>query len=96
MGGVNVFICHWLKTVGVDLKIRIVPAVGGGPPIELDVPATASIGAIKMRVCAMKKLRPDDTRLTYKGRALNDTETLASAGVAEGDKLVLITRTVGG
>lgn len=78
------------------MKIRIVPAVGGGPPIELDVPPSASIGAVKMRVCAMKKLRPDDTRLTYRGRALGDNETLSSAGVVDGDKLVLITRTVGG
>ena len=78
------------------MKIRIVPAVGGGPPIELDVPPNASIGAIKMKVCAMRRLRPDDTRLTYKGRALNDSETLAAAGVVDGDKLVLITRTVGG
>jgi uncharacterized ubiquitin-like protein YukD len=44
----------------------------------------------------MKKLRPDDTRLTYKNRALADTETLESAGVSDGDKLVLVTRTVGG
>lgn len=78
------------------MKIRVVPAVGGGPPIELDVPPTASIGAIKLKVCAMKKLRPDETRLTYKGRALNDSDTLSSIGVEEGDKLVLITRTVGG
>ncbi|GBC71936.1 MAG: ubiquitin-like domain-containing protein [Nitrososphaerota archaeon] len=78
------------------MKIRIVPAVGGGPPIELDVPPNASIGAVKMRVCAIKKLRPEDARLTFKGRALSDSETISSAGVTEGDKLVLITRTVGG
>ncbi|MDT7878584.1 MAG: ubiquitin-like domain-containing protein [Candidatus Caldarchaeales archaeon] len=78
------------------MKIRVVPAVGGGPPLELDVPPNASIGAVKMRVCTIKKLRPEDARLTYKGRALGDNETLASAGVVEGDKLVLITRTVGG
>ncbi|MCS7145939.1 MAG: ubiquitin-like domain-containing protein [Nitrososphaerota archaeon] len=78
------------------MKVRVVPAVGGGPPIELDVPPNASIGAVKMRVCAIKKLRPEDARLTFKGRALNDSETIASAGVTEGDKLVLITRTVGG
>ncbi|MCS7142661.1 MAG: ubiquitin family protein [Aigarchaeota archaeon] len=78
------------------MKIRVVPAVGGGPPIELDVPPNASIGAIKLKVCSMKKLRPDDTRLTYKGRALNDSDILSAVGVEEGDKLVLITRTVGG
>jgi hypothetical protein len=78
------------------MKVRIVPAVGGGPPLEIDVPPSTTIGAIKLRVCAMKKLRPDDTRLTYKNRALADTETLESAGVSEGDKLVLVTRTVGG
>ncbi|MCX8203042.1 MAG: ubiquitin family protein [Nitrososphaeria archaeon] len=78
------------------MRVRIVPAVGGGPPLEIDVPSNTTVGAIKLRVCAMKKLRPDDAKLTYKGRALGDTETLESAGVAEGDKLVLVTRTVGG
>jgi len=48
------------------LKIKVVPAVGGGSPLELDV------------------------------AALKDTDNLSSLGVAEGDKLVLITRTVGG
>jgi hypothetical protein len=81
---------------GQAMKVRIVPAVGGGPPLEIDVPPSTTIGAIKLRVCAMKKLRPDDTRLTYKNRALADTETLESAGISDGDKLVLVTRTVGG
>ena len=78
------------------MKIRIVPAVGGGAPIELEVSPNATIGAIRTKVSAMKKLPPDTTRLTYKGRALKDTETLQSIGVQDGDKLVLITRTVGG
>lgn len=78
------------------MKIKIVPAVGGGAPLELDVPPNSTIGAIRSKVSAIKKLPPDSTRLTYKGRALKDTETLQSLGVQEGDKLVLITRTVGG
>ncbi len=78
------------------MKIKVVPAVGGGSPLELDVAPTATVGAVKTKVCAIKRLPPDTTRLTYKGRALKDTDTLSSLGVAEGDKLVLITRTVGG
>ncbi|MCC6024444.1 MAG: ubiquitin family protein [Thaumarchaeota archaeon] len=78
------------------MKIRIVPAVGGGNPIELEVSPSTTIGAIRAKVCAMKKLPPDTTRLTYRGRALKDTETLESIGVQDGDKLILITRTVGG
>jgi hypothetical protein len=78
------------------MKIRIVPAVGGGNPIELEVSPSTTIGAIRAKVCAMKKLPPDTTRLTYRGRALKDVETLESIGVQDGDKLILITRTVGG
>lgn len=78
------------------MKIKVVPAVGGGSPIELEVSPTTTVGAIRAKVCAMKRLPPDTTRLTYRGRALKDTETLQSLGVQDGDKLVLITRTVGG
>lgn len=79
-----------------SMKIKIVPAVGGGTPLELEVSPNATIGAVRTKVCAIKKLPPDTTRLTYKGRALKDTETLQSIGVSDGDKFVLITRTVGG
>ncbi|MCS7136296.1 MAG: ubiquitin-like domain-containing protein [Nitrososphaerota archaeon] len=78
------------------MKIKVIPAVGGGSPLELEVSPNATIGAIKTKVCAIKKLPPDTTYLTYKGRALKETETLASLGISEGDKLVIITRTVGG
>jgi len=78
------------------MKIKIVPAVGGGSPLELEVSPNATIGAVRTKVCAIKKLPPDTTRLTYKGRALKDTETLESIGATDGDKFVLITRTVGG
>ena len=72
------------------MKIRIVPAIGGGSPIELEVSPNTTIGAIRAKVCAMKKLPPDTTRLTYRGRALKDTETLESIGAQDGDKLILM------
>jgi len=78
------------------MKIKVIPAVGGGSPLELEVSPNATIGAIKAKVCAIKKLPPDTTYLTYKGRALKETETLTELGISEGDKLVIITRTVGG
>ncbi|MEM2909776.1 MAG: ubiquitin-like domain-containing protein [Nitrososphaerota archaeon] len=78
------------------MKIKVIPAVGGGSPLELEVSPNATIGAVKTKVCAIKKLPPDTTHLTYKGRALKETETLANIGVSDGDKLVIITRTVGG
>lgn len=78
------------------MKVKVVPAVGGGSPIELEVMPSTTVGAIRAKVCAMKKLPPDTTRLTFRGRALKDTETLQDIGAQDGDKLVLITRTVGG
>jgi len=78
------------------VKVKVVPAVGGGTPLELEVSANATIGAVRTKVSAIKRLPPDTTRLTFKGRALKDTETLQALGVQDGDKLVLITRTVGG
>ncbi len=78
------------------MKIKVIPAVGGGAPLELEVSPNATIGAIKAKVCAIKKLPLDTTYLTYKGRALKETETLSNIGISEGDKLVIITRTVGG
>lgn len=73
----------------------MVPAVGGGEPLELEVAPTATVEAVKAKVCTIKRLPEDVTRLTYKGRVLKQTETLSDIGVIDGDRLVLLTRTGG-
>ncbi len=77
------------------MRVRVVPAVGGGEALELEVAPTATVAAVKAKVCSIKRLPEDVTRLTYKGRALKETEILSSIGVADGDRLVLLTRTGG-
>jgi len=78
-----------------NMRVKVVPAVGGGEPLELEVAPTATIGAVKTKVCTIKRLPEDVTRLTYKGRVLKPTETLSEIGVTDGDRLVLLTRTGG-
>jgi len=77
------------------MRVKVVPAVGGGEPLELEVAPTATAAAVKAKVCSIKRLPEDVTRLTYRGRALKETETLSEIGVEDGDRLVLLTRTGG-
>ena len=78
------------------IKVRIVPAIGGGPAVELDVAENETIGSVKERVCGMKRLPPNFVHLVFRGNRYRDDQTLKEIGVGDLDKLTLITRTTGG
>lgn len=80
------------------MKIKVIPAVGGGEPIELDVAETETAGELKKRVSVMRTppLPVDTASLTFQGRAVADNQTMKDLGVKDGDKLFLVTNTQGG
>jgi len=57
----------------------------------LDVPLTTTIAELKERVHALLGYDVDQQRLVWNGRQL-ESGTLASNGVARGDKLVALLR----
>ena len=54
-----------------------------------------TVGDLKRELCAKKNLDPNVMMVTIKGRALFDSEKLASIQIDEGTMFVLVTRTVG-
>ena len=54
-----------------------------------------TVGMLKERICKERGIDPNTVRITYKGRALKDEELLEDLGLEDGDRLIIVTRTVG-
>ena len=54
-----------------------------------------TVGMLKKKICKERGMDPNAVRITYKGRALKDEELLEDLGLEDGDKLIIVTRTVG-
>ena len=54
-----------------------------------------TIGMLKKRICRERGIDPNTVRIAYRGRALRDEELLEDLGLKDGDKLVIVTRTIG-
>ena len=78
------------------MRIKVVSAIGGGAPIELDLDPQDTIGKLKAEVARARRIPASTVIVVFRGRQLEDNETLKMAGVSDGDKLYLITRTEGG
>lgn len=78
------------------MKVKVIPAIGGGEATEVEVEPKETVGALKQKVCQVRKIPADVTRLTFKGKAPDESMSMSALDVKEGDKFVLITRTVGG
>ncbi len=77
------------------MKIKVVSAIGGNEEI-LSVMETSSVQEVKEMIASRKRIPPDTVIVVFRGQQLQDNQTLAAAQVGDGDKLYLITRTVGG
>jgi len=78
------------------MRIEVVPAIGGGEPITLDVGPNTTIGEIRTKVAQMRRIPPSIVILAFRGAQLTDGQTVKEVGIGPHDKLYLITRTEGG
>ena len=77
------------------MKIKVVSAIGGNEEI-LSVMETSTVQEVKEMIASRKRIPPDTVIVVFRGQQLQDNQSLAAAQVSDGDKLYLITRTVGG
>jgi hypothetical protein len=78
------------------MKISVVSAIGGGAPIDVDIVGQATVSKLKTRVAQEKRIPASTVIVVFRGQQLDDTETIKSVGLTDGDKCYLITRTEGG
>ncbi|RMG35567.1 MAG: hypothetical protein D6732_09190 [Methanobacteriota archaeon] len=78
------------------MKIEVVSAIGGGAPIVLDVDPHDTVSKVKMQVAKQKRIPASTVIVVFRGQQLDDSDTIKSIGMVDGDKCYLITRTEGG
>ena len=76
--------------------VKVVSAIGGGPPIEVEMNPQDTVGKLKAEVARIKRIPASTVIVVFRGRQLDDSETMKMAGISDGDKCYLITRTEGG
>ncbi len=76
--------------------IKVVSAIGGGDPIEIEIDRTATVAQLKHEVSHQRRIPSSLVIMVFRGRQLDDAETIKSSGMEDGDKCYLITRTEGG
>ena len=84
------------------MKIRVVSAIGGGEAI-VNLPSTAPISELKKIVAQQRRIPPQTVVVVFRGQQLAELDeqtgkiiTIEDAGIANNDKVYLITRTEGG
>ncbi|MFX0062628.1 MAG: ubiquitin-like protein [Candidatus Hermodarchaeota archaeon] len=84
------------------MKIRVVSAIGGGEAI-VNLPPTAPISELKKIVAQQRRIPPQTVVVVFRGQQLSELDeqtgkiiTIEDAGIANNDKVYLITRTEGG
>jgi hypothetical protein len=77
------------------LKIKIVSAIGGDV-IDVDVPPKTTVRDLRKQIAQNKKIPESTVLLVFRGKQLEDSQTLEEVGVGEYDKVFLIVRTTGG
>jgi len=77
------------------LKIRIVSAIGGDV-LDLDVPREMAVRDLRKKIAQNKKIPESTVLLVFRGKQLEDSQTLEEVGIGEYDKVFLIVRTTGG
>jgi len=77
------------------LKIKIVSAIGGDV-IDIDVSPKMTVRDLRKQIAQNKKIPESTVLLVFRGKQLEDGQTLEEVGVGEYDKIFLIVRTTGG
>ena len=78
------------------MKIKVISAIGGGAPIEVEIDRVDTIYNLKRLVSDIIRIPSSLVIMVFRGKQLLDEETVKSAGMEDGDKCYLITRTEGG
>lgn len=77
------------------IRVTIVSTIGGGS-LEIETSPKATVQELKHIVSERKRIPASTVVFIFRGRQLADNDLLSQAGVDEGDKLFLVTRTEGG
>ena len=75
--------------------VRIVSAIGGGV-IDVEAKPNSTIAEIKREISRQKRIPASAVICVFRGRQLEDNETLEEAGIGDFEKIYLIARTEGG
>lgn len=78
------------------MKLYVVSAIGGGAPISIEIEQHETVARLKSLVAQEKRIPASAVIVVFRGQQLDDSESLKTAGMIDGDKCYLITRTEGG
>ena len=78
------------------MKISVVSAIGGGEHTDVDIEAHDSIAKMKQLVASQRRITDSLVIIVFRGNQLDDAMTIKAAGMGDGDRCYLITRTEGG
>jgi len=77
------------------MKIEVISAIGGGSEYY-SVQNSDLVLDVKRLIAEQKRIPHDTVIMVFRGQQLDDGQTLEQAGIEDGFKVYLITRTVGG
>ena len=78
------------------MKIRVVSAIGGGQPIDIEIEAQDTVAKLKQKVAKKRNIPPGLIIIVYRGKQLDDSMTIKETEMEDGDNCYLIPRTEGG
>ena len=78
------------------MEISVISAIGGGDPIVLSMDPHDTVAKMKSQVAQKKRIPANTVICVFRGQQLDDTSSLKAVGLADKDKVYLITRTEGG
>jgi len=78
------------------MKVSVVSAIGGGEPIDVEISQTDSVAKLKQVVAGKRRIPASLVIIVFRGNQLDDSMTIKAAGMVDGDRCYLITRTEGG
>lgn len=78
------------------MEVQVFSAIGGGAPITLELDPHDTVAKMKSRVAELRRIPANTVIVVFRGQQLDDTHSLKSVGITNGDKCYLITRTEGG